>query len=68
MPRSSESEYRAQRVLPHTDHCKATHPIVADLIHRSAARSLSPREVEVSEQRVRIGIWSKSPLRLEPPQ
>jgi hypothetical protein len=33
-----------------------------------AARSLLPREVEVGEQPVRIGIWSKSPHGLEPPQ
>jgi hypothetical protein len=43
------------------------HPIVVDLIHRFADRSLLPHEVEVGEQRVRIGIWSKSPLGLEPP-
>jgi hypothetical protein len=44
------------------------HPIVVDLIHRFADRSLLPHEVEVGEQRVRIGIWSKSPHGLEPPQ
>jgi hypothetical protein len=48
---------------PHADHRKAMHPIVVDLIHRSTdspRRSLWPREVEIGEQRMHIGIWSKS--------
>jgi hypothetical protein len=57
---------RADGEPPHADHRKTHAPIVVDLIHRFADRSLLPHEVEVGEQRVRIGIWSKSPHRLEP--